>query len=134
MRGQVLGYSAEDDSGLISGKDGNRYSFTKLDWKASEAPAGNMKVDFEIDGTKATDVLLLGNLKSPSEARSKTAAILFAFFLGAFGAHKFYLGQTKWGIVYLLFFWTAIPALIAFVEFIILLLMNREKFDERFNS
>ena len=66
--------------------------------------------------------------------RTKTAAILWCFFLGAFGAHKFYLGQTGWGIVYLLFFWTGIPSCAAFIELIMLLLMPETEFNRRFNG
>ncbi|PZV16960.1 MAG: hypothetical protein DCF20_07375 [Pseudanabaena sp.] len=66
--------------------------------------------------------------------RSRTNAILWCFFLGAFGAHKFYLGQSGWGLVYLLFCWTGIPSLAAFIEFIMLLLMADNEFDRRFNG
>ena len=72
--------------------------------------------------------------KSQSEGnRSRTTAALFAIILGGFGAHKFYLGKIGQGIVYLVFFWTAIPALIAVVEFIMLLTMTDEKFNEQYN-
>lgn len=66
--------------------------------------------------------------------RTRTSAILWCFFLGAFGAHKFYLGQSGWGIVYLLFFWTGIPSIAAFIEFIMLLLMADNEFNRRFNG
>jgi TM2 domain-containing membrane protein YozV len=65
-------------------------------------------------------------------SKSKTAAILFAFFLGGIGIHKFYLGQVASGIVYLLFFWTFIPAFIAFIEFIVLLTMSEDTFARRY--
>ena len=64
--------------------------------------------------------------------KSKIAAALFAIFLGGFGAHKFYLGEVGMGVVYLLFCWTFIPALIAFIEFIIYLTMSDEKFNEKY--
>lgn len=69
-----------------------------------------------------------------SGSRNKIVAAILALVLGGFGIHKFYLGQTGWGILYLLFFWTFIPAIAAFVEFILLLLMNDDRFDDRFNS
>ncbi len=50
---------------------------------------------------------------------NKTAYCLLAFFLGAFGAHKFYAGKIGAGIAYLVFVWAFIPCFIAFVEFII---------------
>ena len=42
--------------------------------------------------------------------------VLLAFFLGSFGAHRFYLGQNGIAIIYILFCWTLIPHLIALIE------------------
>ncbi|MGB3224340.1 MAG: zinc-ribbon domain and TM2 domain-containing protein [Desulforhopalus sp.] len=64
--------------------------------------------------------------------KSKIAAALLALFLGGFGIHKFYLGQVGTGIVYLLLFWTFIPTIIAFIEFIILLTMHDETFNQKY--
>ncbi|MGD2186285.1 MAG: TM2 domain-containing protein [Desulfobacterales bacterium] len=64
----------------------------------------------------------------------KTALALLAFFLGGFGAHKFYLGKYGQGFFYILFFWTGIPGLIAFVEFIIYLCTPREKIAQKYTS
>jgi len=65
--------------------------------------------------------------------KDKTTAGVLGLLLGGFGAHKFYLGQTGAGIVYLLFCWTFIPALIGFVEGIALLTMSQSAFDMRHN-
>ncbi len=65
--------------------------------------------------------------------KSKTAAALLAFFLGQVGAHRFYLGQW-WGIFYLLFFWTLIPGFIALVEFIVFLVTDQQKWDNKYNE
>ena len=65
--------------------------------------------------------------------RDKVVAGLLALLLGGLGVHKFYLGRTGWGIVYLLFCWTFIPALIALVEGIVYLCMSRQSFDARYN-
>lgn len=48
--------------------------------------------------------------------KNPTSAILLALFLGGVGGHKFYMGQTGLGILYLLFCWTYIPGIVAFVE------------------
>ena len=74
----------------------------------------------------------LGNV-APN-GRSKIAAALFAFFLGGFGVHKFYLGQVGMGVLYLVFFWTFIPALVALIEFILLLTMSDEKFNLKYGQ
>ena len=64
--------------------------------------------------------------------KSKLAAALFAFFLGWCGIHKFYLGRTGWGIVYALFFWTAIPAVVGFIEGVVYLTMTEEAFANKY--
>jgi TM2 domain-containing membrane protein YozV len=66
--------------------------------------------------------------------KNKTTAALLAFFLGAFGAHRFYLGQIGLGFIYLIFCWTFIPYLIAFVDFISFLVMSEGSFNMKYNS
>lgn len=68
-----------------------------------------------------------------SKGRNKVLAGLLAIFLGILGIHKFYLGQTIWGIVYIVFCWTYIPSLLGFIEGIIYFCMSDEKFDEKYN-
>lgn len=65
--------------------------------------------------------------------KNRTTAALLAFFLGGFGIHQFYLGNTGKGIMYLLFCWTIIPAIIAIVDFIILITMNDMVFNKKYN-
>lgn len=67
-----------------------------------------------------------------ASSRSRIVAAILAFLLGGIGVHKFYLGQIGWGILYLVFCWTFIPAIIAFVEFVILICMSDETFARRF--
>lgn len=64
--------------------------------------------------------------------KSRVSAAILAFFLGGFGAHKFYLGQTGKGVLYLLFFWTLVPAIVAFVEFLILITMSDDAFAQKY--
>lgn len=66
--------------------------------------------------------------------KDKTTAGVLGLLLGGVGGHKFYLGQTGAGIVYLLFCWTLIPGLIGFIEGISLLTMNQATFDIRHNN
>lgn len=62
----------------------------------------------------------------PAEKNQTTAGLL-ALFLGGIGIHKFYLGQSGLGILYLLFCWTFIPGIIAFIEAIIYFTASPEK-------
>lgn len=66
--------------------------------------------------------------------KDKTIAIVLALFLGGFGAHKFYLDRPGIGVMYALFFWTLIPAFVAFVDIIVLLMMDRKRFDQEYNG
>ena len=65
---------------------------------------------------------------APVAEHNKTTAALLAIFLGDFGAHKFYLGQSGIGFLYLMFFWTFIPALIGFIEGLNYLSHSRDEF------
>jgi len=66
--------------------------------------------------------------------KSKLTAGLLALLLGDFGLHKFYLDETKSGVIYLLFSWTLIPALIALIDGIVLLTMSDEEFNAKYNA
>jgi len=65
--------------------------------------------------------------------KSKSTATLLAFFLGGFGIHRFYLGQSGKGFMYLIFFWTLIPAFIALFDFIGFLMMPENTFNRKYN-
>lgn len=65
--------------------------------------------------------------------KSKVAAGILAMLLGGIGIHKFYLGQIGWGIVYLLFCWTGLPAIWSFIEGIIILCSKTENFELKYN-
>lgn len=66
--------------------------------------------------------------------KNKLTSGLFALFLGGIGVHKFYLGQTTAGVLYLLFSWTGVPAILALIDAIILLTMSNEDFNEKYNQ
>jgi hypothetical protein len=64
--------------------------------------------------------------------RSRVSAALFAILLGGLGAHKFYLGQPGLGILYLLFCWTFVPAVVGLIEGIVYLSMSDEAFSSKY--
>ena len=57
---------------------------------------------------------------------SKVAYVLLAFFLGGLGVHNFYAGKIGLGILYLVFCWTLIPGIAAFIQAIIALCKNSD--------
>ena len=58
--------------------------------------------------------------------KNRVVAIALAFFLGGFGIHRFYIGDTKGGVLMFLFCWTFIPAIVALVDIIRFAMMTKE--------
>jgi len=68
------------------------------------------------------------------QKKSKLTTILLALLLGGLGIHKFYLGQPRKGILYILFCITNISGLLALIDAIKFIIWDEEKFDEYVNS
>ena len=67
-------------------------------------------------------------------SRSRLVAVFLAIFLGGIGIHKFYLGKAGWGIIYFIFSWTFIPALLGFFEGLYYLMMNDQEFEKNYSN
>ncbi|WP_143222471.1 TM2 domain-containing protein [Acinetobacter sp. ANC 4470] len=136
MKGQILDYSVQNNAGFISGDDQRRYAFTGAEWRGQIVPSRGQLVDFEIAPSgQALNVYVLSHplaFSGQVGSKNRIVAAILAFFLGGFGVHKFYLGQIGWGIIYLLFCWTFIPALVAFIEFIIYLCTSDKDFARKY--
>ena len=149
MKGQVLEFSIQTNAGIISGDDGNRYTFTGADWKESRPPNAGAYVDFatEEGSSDASSIYLVRGVDGTSslggDTPNKIAAGLLAIFLGALGVHKFYLGYKNEGIILLaivgsgfLFsfllvglLWVWVPGVIGLIEGIIYLTKTDEEFE-----
>jgi len=68
---------------------------------------------------------------SKPKKKDKLVAALLAIILGSLGIHKFYMGKTVSGVIYLLFCWTFIPAIIGLIEGIDYLVISDEEFQSR---
>ncbi len=68
----------------------------------------------------------------PTGSKDRVTAGVLALLLGGIGAHKFYLGQTGLGILYLCFSWTLVPALVGFIEGILYLTKTDEEFYQKY--
>lgn len=64
--------------------------------------------------------------------RSKGTAAVLGILLGSLGAHKFYLGQTGLGLIYLVLCWTWIPAIVGFFEGLSYLALSDEQFTAKY--
>jgi len=78
--------------------------------------------------------------QSRGDSPNKVVACMLALFLGLFGAHRFYLGETMWGAFYLIMticlFWTIIvPCIfctICVIEGIVYLTYKDSEFTEKY--
>lgn len=67
MQGRILDFSITEGRGIITGDDGNRYTFLGQAWKEQQAPTKGQVVDYDVDANgSAVDVYLA--LSSPSAA------------------------------------------------------------------
>ncbi len=104
MKGRVLEFSVQTNSGTISGDDGVRYTFAGSEWKESAPPARGQYVDFEVrEGTSEVGgVYKAPGAVSADNSKQKLVAGLLALLIGGLGVHKFYLGYTSQGMILLL--------------------------------
>lgn len=72
--------------------------------------------------------------RSATSGKDRGTAALLALFLGGLGVHHFYLGNTALGVLYLLFCWTLIPAVVSCVEGIVFLCMSDSNFHKKYPS
>ena len=64
--------------------------------------------------------------------KNKNIAGLLALFFGALGIHRFYLGQTGLGILYIFLF--VLSPIIAFIDAIVFFSMDKENFNIKYNK
>lgn len=170
MKGLILVVNEQKEAGSIATTTGQRYLFPLSEWKEDlTSPERGMLVEFDPDGegrasnvrlalsdaeqasTTASSELVRTNVQAAYHPKPKKKSVLtlLGIFLGLFGAHKFYLGEWGWGIVYIfgaivLNVLTAIHPLFGFflfafsifviVEFIRYILMTDAQFEEKLKA
>jgi TM2 domain-containing membrane protein YozV len=83
-------------------------------WGTKQCPACGSVID-----ARAVDCPRCGVRQADAvyrEPKNRPLAIVLALLLGSFGIHRFYVGPISWGIAYLIFFWTGIPGILAWLE------------------
>lgn len=70
--------------------------------------------------------------RASSDSSEKIVAGILALLLGGIGAHKFYQGNLKYGVLYLCFFWTAIPSLLGLIEGILMLIADDAEYERKY--
>jgi TM2 domain-containing membrane protein YozV len=69
-----------------------------------------------------------------TSVKSQNVAIVLAVLCGGLGVHRFYLRKILSGVLYLLFCWTGIPALIAYVEALVYTFRSQDSWAKRYNN
>jgi TM2 domain-containing membrane protein YozV len=75
-----------------------------------------------------------GAAQAGTRLKDQTLATLLAAFLGDFGIHRFYLGQPLVGLLYLAFFWTGVPGIIASLEAYRFAFMKQKDWSDHYND
>src|SRR5688572_12965948 len=142
MRGRLLAFDFRTGRGEISGEDGRRYPFADTEWRGLTRPQIGQILDFQPQKEQAVSIYSLATPRAgvPAKEKSKIAAALFAFFLGALGIHKFYLGKTGAGMTMLLVSVLGgilvlppmIMGVIALIECVTYLVITNEEFEARY--
>ena len=97
-----------------------------------ESAAPNVTVNVNV-GPNPQQPTQQGYYPQYVSSKSKATAAILAIFLGGLGAHHFYLGKAGLGILYLIFCWTWIPAMIGLIEGIMYLCMSDESFNQKYH-
>ena len=75
MQGNILSFTVQQGQGLISGDDGQRYTFTGAEWRENAPPHPGERVDFQPEGTQALAVYrVMGSGVGVSRARKNKVA------------------------------------------------------------
>jgi TonB family protein len=66
--------------------------------------------------------------------KSQNVTVVLAVLIGALGVHRFYLGKILTGVLYLLFCWTGIPALLAYIEAVVYTFTSQDSWARQHNN
>ena len=101
MIGHIESYDPKTQSGVIKSEE-QFFAFDLEGWAADVPPDQGDDVYFDVDGTAAMNVKLVGAyLEPPKAVKYKYVAAILALLLGFTGIHRFYLGFYKLGLAQL---------------------------------
>jgi hypothetical protein len=125
MKGKILDFSIQENTGVISGEDGQRYKFSGASWKVKSNPRPGLSVDFDIndlgeaveiysDVSASASNSLVGDSGQPAQINE---AILWFLCCLPIGFGRF--GQTTkgWAWVLISFATGGIAAIPAWIDY-----------------
>lgn len=92
MIGQIESYDPDTQTGTIKAEEA-LFTFHLEDWLADVAPDEGDEVNFDAEGTMASNINLVGAyLEPPKAVKYKYLAAVLSVFLGWAGGARLYLG------------------------------------------
>lgn len=120
MTGKILGFDIQTRTGVISGEDGNRYSFITAEIKNLKSdPKPGMDVDFTTDehGNALDVYVVISNAQVEMQSTNQTQSLMgicnTMSFKELFSYHGCYSRSQYWKVVIGIAFYTMILGLIA---------------------
>ena len=102
MKGTILDFSVQTNTGVISGDDSARYHFLGSEWKESTVPQRGMKVDFDLNNlNQAVAIYKALGTNSPTSAntfnseKSEDNYNLFDWFLKCLKNYTNFSGRAR---------------------------------------
>ena len=102
MRGTVILFDSNNNTGIITGEDGGRYYFSRDEWRNNIQPYNGARVDFRPNHDRADEIIAMANSSNQDSPKDWLVTLLLCIFLGEFGIHRFYTGQIGIGILQLI--------------------------------
>ncbi len=112
---------------MLEDEEGEELKLDEAEEGAAEEKAADKKKKAKKKKTKPEKAAAAGEI-------DKVVLVLLTFFLGGIGIHKLYLGKYLQAALYMLFFWTGIPGLIALVEFFIYIFSSKESLQKKYQT
>jgi uncharacterized membrane protein len=84
VKGSIIGFDADTNSGAIIGHDGGRYDFVRLNWRGAAAPSRGTEVEFIAEGIQAVEIFPTIARFDPRQG--DTAQIVYILYLVSFVA------------------------------------------------
>jgi uncharacterized membrane protein len=81
MRGTIIGFDPDTNSGAIGAEDGGRYDFVRLEWHGGAPPSRGAAVDFLPDGIQARQIYPVSAGGNPAEG--DTAKLVYILYLAS---------------------------------------------------
>lgn len=83
VKGTILDYSVQSNSGFISGDDTKDYFFEGTDWRTQDAfPTPGKRVEFVRKGDRAAAIYMLGRQLVPKKRKFSVAGVIGLSFAG----------------------------------------------------